>query len=38
MTILVGTTSWTDPTLIESGRFYPPEVGTAEERLRYYAS
>ena len=38
MTILVGTTSWTDPTLIESGRFYPPEVHTAEERLRYYAS
>jgi uncharacterized protein YecE (DUF72 family) len=37
-TILVGTTSWTDRTLIESGRFYPPEVRTAEERLRYYAS
>jgi uncharacterized protein YecE (DUF72 family) len=38
MTILVGTTSWTDPTLIGSGRFYPREVHTAEERLRYYAS
>jgi uncharacterized protein YecE (DUF72 family) len=38
MTTLIGTTSWTDPTLIESGRFYPPEVRTAEERLRYYAS
>jgi uncharacterized protein YecE (DUF72 family) len=38
MTILVGTTSWTDRTLIESGRFYPPGVLNAEERLRYYAS
>jgi uncharacterized protein YecE (DUF72 family) len=38
MIILVGTTSWTDRTLIESGRFYPPEVHTAEERLRYYVS
>jgi uncharacterized protein YecE (DUF72 family) len=36
--ILVGTTSWTETTLVESGRFYPPEVHTAEERLRYYAS
>lgn len=35
--ILIGTCSWTDPTLIESGRFYPPSVRTAEERLRYYA-
>jgi uncharacterized protein YecE (DUF72 family) len=35
--ILVGTTSWTEATLIESGRFYPPEEHTAEERLRYYA-
>ena len=37
MTILVGTTSWIDRILIESGRFYPREVYTAEERLRYYA-
>ncbi|MBE0481448.1 MAG: DUF72 domain-containing protein [Dehalococcoidia bacterium] len=36
-TILVGTSSWTDPTLIESGRFYPPQAKTAEARLRYYA-
>lgn len=35
--ILVGTTSWTEKTLIESGRFYPPGANTAEERLRYYA-
>jgi uncharacterized protein YecE (DUF72 family) len=36
--ILVGTTSWTEKTLVESGRFYPPDVHTAEERLRFYAS
>ncbi len=36
--ILVGTTSWSEKTLIESGRFYPPDVNTAEERLRYYAT
>lgn len=36
--ILVGTTSWAEKTLVESGRFYPPHVNTAEERLRYYAS
>ena len=35
--ILVGTCSWTDPTLIASGRFYPPGVSTAEARLRHYA-
>lgn len=36
--ILVGTTSWTDKTLVDSGRFYPREVTSAEARLRYYAS
>jgi uncharacterized protein YecE (DUF72 family) len=35
--ILVGSCSWTDPTLISSGRFYPPGVSSAEGRLRYYA-
>ena len=25
--ILVGTASWTDRSLIDSGRFYPPEAG-----------
>lgn len=35
--ILVGSCSWTDPTLIACGRFYPPTVTTAEARLRYYA-
>jgi uncharacterized protein YecE (DUF72 family) len=34
--ILVGTASWTDKTLLESG-WYPPDVTTPEERLRYYA-
>ena len=36
--ILVGTSSWTDKTLIESGRFYPPSATTPEDRLKYYAS
>jgi len=36
--ILVGITSWTEPTLIKSGRFYPATARTAEARLRYYAS
>lgn len=36
--ILVGTSSWADRSLVESGLFYPPEVKTAAERLRYYAS
>lgn len=36
--ILVGTASWTDKTLIESGRFYPRGVASAEGRLRYYAT
>jgi uncharacterized protein YecE (DUF72 family) len=34
--IRVGTASWTDKTLIESG-WYPPEANTPEKRLRYYA-
>jgi uncharacterized protein YecE (DUF72 family) len=36
--ILVGTASWTDPSLIACGRFFPPEATTAEDRLRYYAT
>jgi len=35
--ILVGTASWTDKTLIESG-WYPPEAKTATKRLQFYAS
>lgn len=38
MSILTGTASWTDPTLLACGRFYPPHVRTPEARLRYYAS
>ena len=34
--ILVGTASWTDKTLLESG-WYPPDATSAEDRLRYYA-
>ena len=33
--IRIGTASWTDKTLIESG-WYPPEANNAEKRLRYY--
>jgi uncharacterized protein YecE (DUF72 family) len=36
--ILVGTSSWTDPTLVKEGSFYPPEARSAEARLRFYAS
>ena len=36
--ILVGTSSWTDKSLIDSGRFYPRDAASAEARLRYYAS
>ncbi len=35
--ILVGTASWTDKTLLESG-WYPDDAGTPEKRLAYYAS
>ena len=38
MSVLVGTASWTDKTLIACGRFYPKEATSAEARLRYYAS
>src|SRR6202035_1647611 len=35
--IRVGTASWTDRALIESG-WYPRDANTPEKRLRYYAS
>jgi uncharacterized protein YecE (DUF72 family) len=35
--IRVGTASWTDATLLESG-WYPPEADSPEERLKFYAS
>ena len=36
--VLVGTASWTDPTITGSDVFYPATVKTPEARLRYYAS
>ena len=36
--VLVGTASWTDPTMTAAGVFYPLGADTAEERLHYYAS
>jgi len=33
----VGTCSWTDPTLIAAGTFYPRKEMSAEERLKFYA-
>jgi len=38
MPVLIGTASWTDKTLIDCGRFYPPHARTPEARLRHYAS
>ena len=37
MKIYVGTASWTDKSLVASGRFYPKGCSSAEARLRYYA-
>ena len=36
--VRTGTASWTDPTMIARGVFYPDGATTAEERLRYYAT
>ena len=36
--LFLGTCSWTDKSLVDSGLFYPPSVKTPEERLRFYAS
>ncbi|HJU11679.1 MAG TPA: DUF72 domain-containing protein [Candidatus Binataceae bacterium] len=35
---LVGTASWTDPTLVKTDLFYPPDAKTAAQRLAFYAS
>lgn len=35
--VLVGTSSWTDKTLLESG-WYPKDAKTPEKRLQFYAS
>ncbi len=36
--VRIGTASWTDPTLLTPGLFYPEGVATPEARLQYYAS
>ncbi|APR77412.1 Hypothetical protein A7982_02759 [Minicystis rosea] len=36
--VLAGTAGWTDPSLIKSHHFYPPEATSAENRLRFYSS
>jgi uncharacterized protein YecE (DUF72 family) len=35
---LVGTASWTDPTLVKSDLFYPPTAKTPADRLTFYAT
>ncbi|MEA2522186.1 MAG: hypothetical protein QOI81_1832 [Actinomycetota bacterium] len=36
--IRIGTSSWTDPTLVKDGGFYPPGTKSAEARLKFYAT
>jgi uncharacterized protein YecE (DUF72 family) len=36
--VKIGISSWTEPTLIKGGKFYPSWAGSAEARLRYYSS
>jgi uncharacterized protein YecE (DUF72 family) len=36
--IRVGTASWTDKTILPPGVFYPADVSSPEDRLRYYAT
>src|SRR5712691_5848580 len=36
--VLIGISSWSEPTLIKEGNFYPKGVSSAEERLKFYAS
>ncbi|HEY4081374.1 MAG TPA: DUF72 domain-containing protein [Burkholderiaceae bacterium] len=38
MSIRIGTASWADKGLIDTGRFYPPHATTPAARLRYYAT
>jgi uncharacterized protein YecE (DUF72 family) len=35
--VYYGTSSWTDPTLLKSKDFYPPDAKKPEERLRFYS-
>ncbi|MDQ6611026.1 MAG: DUF72 domain-containing protein, partial [Gemmatimonadota bacterium] len=36
--VRIGTASWTDPTILQPGIFYPAHVTTSEQRLQHYAS
>ena len=36
--IRIGLSSWTDKSLLESGKFYPPGIEDAESRLKYYTT
>jgi uncharacterized protein YecE (DUF72 family) len=36
--VRIGISSWTEPTLVKQGNFYPPQAKTAKARLEYYAS
>src|SRR2546428_2239910 len=36
--VLIGISSWTEPTLVKEGNFYPKGVTSAEGRLKFYAS
>ena len=36
--VRVGTASWTDPTMVAKGVFYPEGTSSAEDRLKYYAT
>jgi uncharacterized protein YecE (DUF72 family) len=36
--VLTGISSWTEPTLIKRGNFYPKGASTAEDRLKFYAT
>jgi uncharacterized protein YecE (DUF72 family) len=36
--VRIGITSWTEPTLIAGGHFYPPWANSAKARLEYYSS
>jgi len=35
--VRIGTASWTDKSLIDSGKFYPSDAKKADERLAFYA-
>jgi uncharacterized protein YecE (DUF72 family) len=35
--VRVGTAGWTDPTLLKSKSFYPPDAQSSQARLEYYA-